>query len=163
MDRKIKCRDEQMLIDYSELISKFSLLNIAGMSINHALHKIADDYTISLSNTSEHHYAYDELVITCKQLKNGVYETAAYDEFGRRCKLPCYIKFSSYLCSGLKHGTSDFYRLLSEEAANALLERKSTILQRGERASSKLMAPMMLIFVVILILVMVPAFLSMTI
>lgn len=150
------------MTDYPTLVSKLCLLTIAGLSIQNALNRIVTDYGRSKDNTKIIRPAYEELSITCTQIKNGVYETYAYEEFSRRCGLPCYTKLASYLITGLKRGSQDFNRLLTEESTNALLEQKSNILQQGERASTKLMGPMMLIFVVILIIVMVPAFLSMS-
>lgn len=144
-------------------MSKFSLLTLAGLSISNALFRIVDDYRDSLSNGGQKKYVYEEISLTCKRIKNGIYEPIAYEEMGQRFSLPCYIKFSSFLISGLKRGTSDFNRLLSEEATTSLLERKAAVLQKGERASSKLMGPMMLMFIVILMLVMIPALSSISI
>ncbi len=130
---------------------------LTGLSISNALLRISDDYYISLKNGCKKRYAYEEISITCKRLKNGIYEPIAYEEMGQRIGLPCYIKFSTFLISGLKRGTSDFNRLLAEEATSALLEHKASILQKGEKASSKLIGPMMLLLVVILVLIMIPA------
>ena len=163
IDKAITLRNEQLLLDYPELISKVSLLTLAGLSISNALFRITEDYTESLSNGCEHRYVYDEIALTCQRLKNGIPEQLAYDEMGHRFGIPCYIKFASFLTSGLKRGTSDFNRLLAEEAASSLLEKKAAVLQKGEKASSKLMGPMMLMFIVILILVMVPALLTINI
>ena len=161
LEKKKTQRDEQILDDYSELVSKFSLLTLAGLSIYNSLKRIVADYNNSLENGGEVRFIYEEISTTCKQIKNGVYESVAYENMGQRIGLPNYIKFTSFLISGLKRGTSDFQRLIFEEATAAIMEQKANILRKGETASSKLMAPMMLIFVVILILVMVPAFFSM--
>lgn len=163
LDKRMTSRNEQLLLDYPELVSKFSLLTLAGLSINNALFRIADDYTTGIVNGGERRFVYDEICLTCQRLKNGTYESVAYEEMGRRFGIPCYIKFSSYLISGLKRGTADFNRLLAEESTTSLLEKKAAILQKGEKASSKLIAPMMLMFIVILVLVMIPAFFSMNI
>lgn len=163
LDKNVKARNEQLLSDYPELISKFSLLTLAGLSISHALFRIAGDYAEALSKGGERRYVYDEIALTCQRLKNGIHEAIAYEEMGHRFAVPCYIKFCSLLISGLKRGTSDFNRLLSDEAEASLLEKKASILQKGERASSKLMGPMMLMFIIILILVMVPALLTINI
>lgn len=90
-----------------------------------------------------------------------MYESYAYEEFGRRTGVACYIKFSSLLISGLNRGNKDFHRHLSEEVTSSLLEHKAFILQQGGKASAKLIGPMMIIFAVILIIVIVPAFFSM--
>ncbi len=161
MEKAQKARRQQLADDYPAIVSKLSLLTVAGLNIKHALERIATDYGTTCGSHNRKP-AYDEILRTCTQIRNGVYEIAAYQELATRCGLPCYTKLCSYLISSLKRGTSDFNRLLSEEATTALLEQKSAILQQGELASTKLMGPMMLIFVSILCLVMVPAFLSMS-
>lgn len=163
LENKVSRRNEELLNDYPELVSKFSLLILTGLSISNALLRITDDYYSSLKNGAKVHYVYEEIAITCKRLKNGIYEPMAYEELGQRLGIPCYIKFCTYLISGLKRGTSDFNRLIAEEATSAMLEHKANILQKGEQASSKLIGPMMLLLVVILVLVMLPALSSITI
>ncbi|MBQ6814554.1 MAG: type II secretion system F family protein [Lachnospiraceae bacterium] len=154
---------EELLATYPELISKFSLLTLAGLSIAGAIRRLVDEYNKEFSLNGKKIILYEELGQTCRQLENGVYETFAYEQFGKRIGLSCYIKFSSILISGLKHGNSDFNRQLATEAVSALLEHKADILRHSSKASTKLLGPMMLIFTVILVIIMIPAFLSMNI
>lgn len=163
LEKKLNQRNEELLNDYPELISKFSLLTLTGLSISNSLFRITDDYYSSLKNGNKKRFIYEEIAITCKRLKNGIYEPIAYEELGQRIGLPCYIKFSTFLVTGLKRGTTDFNRLLAEEATVALLEHKADILKKGEQASSKLLWPMMLLLIVILILIMLPALSSFSI
>ena len=51
-------------------------------------------------------------------------------------------------------------RLLQKEAEDAFEERKSIARRLGEEAGTKLLVPMVLMLLVVLILIMVPAFLS---
>lgn len=161
MRENLQKKNEELLNDYPEFISKLSLLVLTGLSIFNALNKIVDDYRINIQNGRKPHYLYEELSITCQKIKNGMYESFAYEEFGRRTGITCYIKFASLLISGLNRGNTDFNHQLSREATSALLDQKAHILQQGSKASTKLTFPMMLIFTVILILVIVPAFFSM--
>ena len=161
LKKKAALKNNQLIHDYPELISKLSLLTTAGMSISNAISRIVGNYRKYISAGGQERYVYEELSITCQQLKNGLYESYAYEDMGRRYGLPCYIKLSSILISSLKHGSSDFNRLLSDEATTALLEQKAYILQKSGKASTKLLGPMMMIFVVILMLIMIPAFFSM--
>lgn len=155
-------RHESLLSDYPHIVSKLSLLTLAGLNIRNALERICQDASITSPNVQELHPAYEEILYTCSQIKNGVYESLAYEDLGRRCAIPQYAKLSSYLVTGLSRGSKDFNRLLAEEATSALIEQKAQILRQGERASAKLMGPMMLIFLSILCLIMIPAFLSMS-
>ena len=161
-----KNREERtlsLLADYPEFVAKLSLLILTGLSISNALNRIVNDYSISISQGRDRHPLYEELTITCQKIKNGMYEAYAYEEFGRKTGVTCYIKFSSLLISGLGRGNKDFNRHLSEEVTSSLLEHKAFILQQGNKASTKLLLPMMLIFAVILIIVIIPAFFSMNI
>ena len=175
ISKSVKRRNQQVLEDYPEIISKFTLLSKAGLSISNAFFKIADDYSkqfISDSgkksllskkkfqNTPEKRFAYEEMIVTCKKLKSGGLGEFEYTDYGRRIGIPCYIKFGNLLANNLKKGTRDFLLLLQEEVNSALSEKKNTILKKGELAGTKLLFPMLLIFLVILIIVMIPAFMS---
>lgn len=157
-----KYRQDRLKDDYPTLVNKLSLLTTAGLNIRHALERIVSDYSSTSKDFTNNHPAYDEIANTCSQIRNGIYEPLAYQQLGIRCGLPCYTKLTSYMVTGLKRGGQDFNQLLAHEANNALLEQKANILQNGQRASTKLMGPMMLLFVVIMCLVMIPAFLSMS-
>ena len=50
--------------------------------------------------------------------------------------------------------------MLESEAVSAFEERKKDARIQGERASAKLLMPMMLMLLVVFVIVMVPAFLS---
>lgn len=161
MKKSIQEKKLELLADYPEFVAKLSLLILTGLSIFNALNRIVDDYFQSLSKDGKKRHLYENLAVTCKKIQNGMYEAYAYEEFGRQSGIPCYIKFSSLLISGLNRGDKDFSRHLSEEVTSSLLEHKAFILQQGNKASTKLTLPMMLIFAVILIIIIIPAFFSM--
>lgn len=161
-NKVLKNRQDRLKADYPTLVSKLSLLTTAGLNIRHALERIVSDYTLKSDDTNSHP-VYEEITTTCSQIRNGIYEPLAYKQLGIRCGLPCYTKLTSYMITGLKRGGQDFNELLANEANTALLEQKATILQQGQRISTKLMGPMLLLFFVIMCLVMIPAFLSMSV
>lgn len=160
MRNYIQDKNIELLEDYPEFVTKLSLLILSGLSIFNALCKIVDDYHTDLHNGKKTRHLYEELTITCQKIKNGMYESFAYEEFGRRTGITCYIKFSSLLISGLNRGNKDFNQHLTSEATSTLLDHKAFILQQGSKASTKLIFPMMLIFTVILIIVIIPALFS---
>ena len=157
---EIQKKNLELIADYPEFVAKLSLLILTGLSIFNALNKIINDYHSDLTNGKKRRHLYDELTITCQKIQNGMYESYAYEEFGRRTGLSCYIKFSSLLISGLNRGNSNFNHHLSQEATSSLLDHKAFILQQGSKASTKLIVPMMLIFATILVIVIIPAFFS---
>jgi hypothetical protein len=93
-------------------------------------------------------------------MMDGMTETQAYLEFGKRCRLHAYLKFSSLLEQNLRKGTRGLVILLQNETSQAFLERKHLAKRYGEKMSTRLMIPMMMFFVMVLVIIMVPAFLT---
>ena len=161
LDKKIKLRKNQMLLDYPEIINKFNLLVNAGMTIRQAWIKICEDYRqkTNLSNRQKR-YAYEEMLLTLHELKLGLPEANAYEQFGMRAGLLPYMKFSSILVQNLKKGNRSMMDLLKQEAMEAFNDRKETTKRLGEEASTKLLGPMMIMLLIVLIIILIPAFIS---
>jgi hypothetical protein len=106
-------------------------------------------------------YVYEEMLLTIREMSSGVPEASAYENFGRRCGLPMYIKLGSLLSQNLKKGSKGLTTLLEHEAVLSMDQHKMAVRKLGERASVKMLLPMVLMFGVVLIILMVPAFLSM--
>ena len=81
---------------------------------------------------------------TCNEMQSGITEVEAYERFGKRCGISVYMKFGALLAQNLKKGTKGMADLL-----------------RNEEAGTKLLAPMFGMLAIVLIIVIVPAFLSM--
>lgn len=164
MDRdlydKVEKRNREMLLDYPEIINKFTLLVGAGMSLSNAWNKIAKDYK---EKGGKKRYAYEEMTITYGELMLGTSEMTAYERFGRRTKLIPYLRFSSLLAQNVKKGSSGLLHQLELEAAEAFEERKELAKRMGEEAGTKLLFPMMLMLMLVLAVILVPAFISLRI
>ncbi len=164
MDRdlydKVEKRNREMLLDYPEIINKFTLLVGAGMSLSNAWNKIAKDYK---EKGGKKRYAYEEMTITYGELMIGTSEMTAYERFGRRTKLIPYLRFSSLLAQNVKKGSSGLLHQLELEAAEAFEERKELAKRMGEEAGTKLLFPMMLMLMLVLAVILVPAFISLRI
>ncbi len=159
LEKKMKQRKDQMLLDYPELINKFTLLVNAGMTIRQAWIKITEDYSTKLrQEKGNKHYAYEEMLTTANELKLGLSENIAYEQYGRRIGLIPYIKFSSLITQNLKKGNKGFTELLMKEAMEAFEERKEVAKRLGEEAGTKLLIPMMLMLLMILLIIIIPAF-----
>ena len=158
-------RHEQMLLDYPPIIMKFTLLIQAGMSVRRTFQKIASDYQAECRKTdSEKHtkhtvrHAYEEIVIVCNELDSGVSEAEAYRHFGERCGQIKYRTFSTLLVQNLQKGSRSLTDILERESAAAWEERKRKARISGETASTKLLFPMILMLLVVMAVIMVPAF-----
>lgn len=159
--QKEELRKKEMQRDYPDVLDKLVLFLQAGFSIRKAMGKLAADYQ---RNRQKYHMkeraAYEEIVKTCREMEGGVYEADAYERMGRRCKISQYKILSVLLVQNLRKGNQNILELLEREAASAGEERKREARVRGEEASVKLLLPMIMQLIVVLVILMVPAFLS---
>lgn len=156
-----KRRKEKLQSEYPELVSKLTILLGAGMTLFSAWNKIATNYSNKRkNNTISIHPLYEEMLITCHEIESGVGEARAYERFGERCGLHRYRKFCSLLVQNLRKGTRGLVQLLEQEVSDAFEERKNLAKKSGEEAGTKMLFPMMMMFGIIIVIIMVPAFFS---
>lgn len=146
-------------MEYPEFVEKLLLLCNAGLTIRNALQKIIEDYSKTHTKKS---YLMAELEYALNKIKSGYSESDVYAEFGRRCKLHSYIKLASLLQQNLKRGSADLKTELQIEIHEAFLAHKNLILQTGEKTTTKMLFPMILILIVVIGIIMIPSFLSMS-
>lgn len=146
---KIKKRSEELLSDFSNVVSKLALLTNAGLIMRDAWADVAYNGDTTL---------YKEMQISVDEMKNGVSETEAIYHFGNRCIIPEIKKFASTIIQGIEKGNSELTALLQEQSAETWNLKRQLVKREGEKASSKLLIPMFLMFMGILIMVIVPIF-----
>nr|MBQ8253092.1 type II secretion system F family protein [Lachnospiraceae bacterium] len=146
-------RKRAMELKYPEFVSKFVLLLGAGMSVRGVLFKLSLDRSLGEELGQE-------LQLLVRDIKNGISVKDALDRFGKRSQNPLYMKFSALLIQNIKKGTGDLFPMLEKEAGEAFLLRKNHAKQLGEEAGTKLLGPMMLQLVIVMAVIIVPAFLS---
>jgi len=152
-------RKQQLEYDYAEFISKLTVLVGAGMTIRRAWERIVCDY--KEKGSTKKRVVYEEMSYTQTQLENGVAETVAYAQFGRRCNTKEYLKLATLLEQNIKKGSRDLLKLLDQEAYDAFAAHKDIARKKGEEAGTKLLIPMILMLLVVMAIVMTPAVLSM--
>ena len=152
-------RRQQMRLDYPEIVSTFALLLGTGMTVKNAWNKIVRIYEEEIQS-EKNRFAYEEMCLTSREMKGGISELEAYERFGKRCNVSCYTKFAMLLSQNLRKGSKGLTELLKMESLQALEQRKNLAKKRGEEASAKLMIPMFIMFSVVLLMIMIPAFLS---
>ena len=154
-------RRKQMLMDYPELVGKITLLLGAGMNIRSAFGKVAVDYREKKERQAcGQRYAYEELLLAYYEIQGGIPEQRAYQNFGKRCRVQRYMKFSSLLAQNMKKGNAGLEKILEMEVQESLEERKAQAKKLGEEAGTRLLVPMFLMLVVVLIIVMAPALIA---
>lgn len=146
---KILKRSEELMSDFSEVISKLALLSNAGMIFREAWEEVAFTGDGVL---------YKEMQTTVNEMNNGFAEIDAIFRFGARCMVPEIKKFSSTVVQGITKGNSELAIMLQNQSKEVWNLRRQLIRRQGEKASSKLMLPIMVMFVGILIMVLIPIF-----
>lgn len=148
---KITKRSEELLGDFSEVVSKLALLTNAGMIMREAWMEVAytDDRTI-----------YAEMQLAVDDMNNGVSEVEAIRRFGVRCMLPEIKKFATTIIQGMEKGNSELSVMLQTQSGEVWAMKQQLIRRQGAKANTKLMIPMFIMFVGILIMIVVPIFMN---
>ena len=160
--QKTKERERQMCRDYAQIVSKLVLLMGAGTAVRTAWEMIVRDYQAKREQEEAPlRYAYEEMALALREMQNGVAEIKAYENFGLRCRIPCYMKLSVLLEQNLRKGNHGLTRLLKGEVQEAFEQRKELAVRAGEEAATRMLLPMILMLIVVMILILVPAGMSM--
>ena len=153
-------RNRQLVLEYSEFVSKLQLLIGAGMSMRNAFIRLALDYQKRRDAGGKKRFVYEELMLMVRKLENGASEAEAYDYFARRCTPACYRKLVSIILQNQKKGADGLKESLSVEIRTAFEERKQEARRLGEEAGTKLLFPMIMMMGVVLMIIMIPAYFS---
>jgi tight adherence protein C len=156
-----KIREQQLLFDYSEVVSKLVVYIGAGLTVRGAWERIAAGYKEAVKQRKRSvRPAYEEMVKTAGQIGSGQSEGRAYSEFGRRCGLQAYIKLSALLEQSQKNGSRQLRQALELEMVSAFEQRKNLAKKLGEEAGTKLLLPLFMMLGVVMVMIVVPAFLA---
>lgn len=155
-----KKRERQMLLDYSEIVSKLVVFLGAGLPVRRAWEKIVLDYESKIEAGEGVRFAYEEMKSAYYLMGRGISEIRAYGEFGNRCRLRPYRKLAGILEQNVKNGGSSLRVVLEAEMQEAFEERKTLARRLGEEAGTKLLLPLFMMLGVVMVMISVPAFLS---
>ena len=147
--KRILKRSDELLHDFSEVVSKLALLTNAGMILREAWQEVAFAGTSTI---------YTEMQTTVNEMNNGVSEIDAMFNFGSRCIIPEIKKFTSTIIQGMTKGNSELTAMLQEQSKEVWQLKKQLVRREGEKAASKLLIPICVMFVGILIMIIVPIF-----
>lgn len=154
LNRKWKIREESLEKEYSGIVTRLTLYLGAGMTVKDAWKRTAK----LAERENENNFAVKEMLLACRELDSGIYETSCYEAFGRRCGRQEYVKLGTLLSQNLKKGNRELLKILRAEVWTAQENQKHMARRKGEEASTKLLGPMMLMLGMILMLIMIPAF-----
>lgn len=147
--KKILKRSEELLHDFSEVVSKLALLTNAGMILKEAWQEVA---------FAGEGVIYQEMQIAVNEMNNGVSDVDAIYNFGMRCIIPEIKKFTSTIVQGLVKGNSELSAMMQEQSKEVWQLKKQLVRREGEKAASKLLIPICIMFIGILIIIIVPIF-----
>lgn len=152
MNDQLTERRDELLADMPQMLSKMTLLVNSGMIVRDAWKKVA---------AGENRELYREMQMTVQEMDNGVTELEAYRNFAERCSIKEIRRFSSTMIQNMQKGNAEIAYFLKEMSDDMWEEKKHLVKRKGEAANSKLLLPTAMIFMGILILIMVPAFMNM--
>ena len=154
-------RKEQLLRQYPDMVSKISLLLGAGMTLSGAWERIVLNYQRQLEQQqSEPIEVYEQMLLSYREMQDGMGELKVYERFGERCGTPQYRKLSMLIIQNLRKGSAGLRQILEKEVTDAFALRKNHAKKAGEEASTKILLPMMLMLCIVMVIILVPAFLT---
>ena len=158
IEKKKKARATSIEREYPKMVMRMTMLAGTGMTISGAFHKIAAGYQKRKNKKTI--MLYEEMLITCREMEAGIPERTAYQNMGLRCGLPCIVRFTALLVQYMQSGAGGLKRALKNETDQALQERKERAKRCGEEAGTKLLLPMTFLLILIMIIIVIPAFSS---
>ena len=164
-DRKIRDeaenRRKQMEADYPNILNQYALYYTAGMNPRAIWSAICSRYEQdTVLSHKRGRYAYEEMITAKRMMDEGLSELAAYDLFAARCDNVRYRAFISFVKQTAEKGGGGLKSVLYEEMEKAKTERNNLIKVAASEAETKLLLPMFMMLLVVLAIVMVPAFIG---
>lgn len=150
VENMVRERRRDIQIEFSEFLNKLVLLVNAGMTIPASIQKIVRD-------NKKENPLYVELAMAVNDINSGKPDVEAYEDFARRCKVQDATSFVSILLQNLRKGNAEIIPILRLLANTSWENRKNNAKRLGEEASTKLLIPMVIVFIAILIMVLTPA------
>lgn len=147
-------RDKKLMAEYPYFVDSLWIYIESGMNLKRAIMQYVE------TSNKENGILVEHLRYTLNQIDNGVAEYVAYEELGSRLELPVYVSLMRHISQNLRMGTKDLRILMETEVSMALEAKKETAKKIGEEASTKLIFPMIVLLVVVMVLIMTPAFMG---
>ncbi len=160
LHQKILDREKELMADYPKFVSQLVLYMGAGMTVRNVFVKLSREYAKEIKKGASKRYLYEEISKSCNQLESGASESEVYEQLGIRCALQPYTRLCTLLNQNLKKGNSELLSILQEESEKAFRERMDRARKLGEEAGTKLLMPMVMMLLVIMVIIMIPAYLS---
>lgn len=146
---QIQERSDELLNDFSEVVSKLALLTNAGMILREAWEEVA---------YSEDGVIYKEMITAVEEMNNGVSDIEAIRRFGSRCMIPEIKKFTTTIIQGLTKGNKELVLMLQKQSSEIWNLKRQIVKRKTAQSESKIMIPMLIMLLGVLIMIMIPIF-----
>lgn len=152
---KSKKRKEAITADFAQVVTKMALLISSGMETFLAWDEVC-------SPPERDGPLYHEMRQTIAEInKGGFSPEVALEGFIKRCGTKDTTRLGASIIQNLTRGNDELSLFLSELSLDVWADRKHNARRLGEAARSKLMLPMVIIFIGIILLIAVPIMISM--
>lgn len=156
--REKETRTEQLLRSYPWFVNEMVLLLGAGMQVRNIFSLLCRSVEVEKRKEDYRRYLLEELEKAVHAMELGMNEEQAYYHLGRQIGIPCYIKVMTLLEQNVKRGAKGLTTAFEQEELFALEERKNIAKRYGEQAGTKLLGPMLLLLLIVMFIIMIPAF-----
>lgn len=149
MKNSLSKRTEACEMELAEVVSTMAILVNSGMVLR--------DVWVLISQNGQGPF-YELMRKATNNMYNGYSDADAIYLFGRDSNSVEIKKFTSTLIQSMEKGGSELATFLTNESAELWNTKRQKMLQAGEKAATKLLLPIMLIFVGVIIIVISAAF-----
>lgn len=155
LDDQYKSKKLKIEREFPDFISNLILLVNAGLSARQAIERI-------VSERDQNSPLYKELQTALNDIRAGMTEQQAYTDFSERCRTKEITNFVSIMLQNMKIGGGQMLYELKRMGVECWEMRKNVARQLGETASSKLMFPLVIMFLAIIMICMMPAIMELS-
>lgn len=142
--KQLEQRAAACLEEFPTMVMKLSLMIGSGMILREAW------FTATESTTGQLH---DLMELSCTRMSNGMSDIEAIRKFGYESNSKEMKKFAMELVQGIEKGSSELASILVQQSDELWEIKKQLMMQKGEKASAKLLIPTSLMFAGLLLVV----------
>lgn len=157
VEQKVQERKELLAGSYATLVSRFSMLLSAGLSVRNAWVRIV---AMMKEHPQKEEALFAEMQRSLHEMQQGIPELEVYERFGERVGLVHYKKLMALFISDRRRGSIPLKEAMEREMLEAWEEKKRLTRRQGEKIGTKLLVPMMGMLSIVFLIIIVPAFLS---
>jgi tight adherence protein C len=163
LDKKIKQREQAIVMELPEFLNKIILLVNAGETVQEAMLRAVESKALRAEQEKEAvlNPLYVELQQVVNEMRNNRSFAEALQDLSKRCAVHEVSVLVTTMLLNYRKGGGDFVVSLRELARELWDKRIAVARILGEEASSKMVFPMVIILIVVMIIVGAPATMSM--